>query len=108
VKKSNAALAFTKYNLMAAIEMHAFQGNFLFTDTGSIYQEMFDAFEAKRDTIPHSYHWGKYHLVSSKWVAAPYCSALVEFQEQQSILLDKAGHNMFASDLLKKLDVHLA
>ena len=107
VKSSNATLAFTKFEgVTATIEMPGPYTRFLFHETKRAYQKIFDSFESKRDSIPHSYHWGQYFPVNDYWVKNCFGEAMKDWMDQRSALLDAAGREMFASDLIVALGLH--
>ena len=82
------------------------RGEDTFTDTGPVFQEIYAALEANRDTIPHTYHWGQNFPVNSNWVKRSYGSDLEKWQAQRAILLDDGARDIFSNDVIEALGIH--
>ena len=106
VKPSKATLAFTRYeDVSVTIELPGAWGDVSFTETGAVFQMIYDALEEKREDIPHSYHWGQHFPVNDKWVKNCYGSALTTWRQQRATLLGEVGQYTFSNDLMEKLGI---
>jgi hypothetical protein len=101
VQRSDALLAFTKFDTTCTIET---------TGAGSrrtlnFYDRAWAALESQR--IPHTMHWGKVHDTSHANLRDRWGGNVAEWLAVRRSFLGPAGQHLFANDLLTKcrLDV---
>ena len=72
-----------------------------------LFHKIFEKFEERRDTLPHTYHWGKQMPENNYWVERAYGDALTEWQTKRDELLGAVGREMFANQLTEDLGIHV-
>ena len=100
VQRSDAFLAFTKFDTTCTIEMTGAGG----ARTQAFYQRAWAALDAAR--IPFTQHWGKVNNVTCENVRERWGSGVDDWLSARRSLLSPAGRNMFANDLLTKCELH--
>ena len=94
VQKSDALLAFTRFETTCTIEM---------TGAGSrrtlnFYDRAWAALDARK--IPYTQHWGKVHHINKENIRKRWGGAVDEWLEARRAFLSPAGRAMFSNDLL--------
>jgi len=100
VQKSNALLAFTRFDTTCTIEM---------TGAGSrrtlnFYERAWAALDARK--IPYTQHWGKVHHITCKNIRQRWGGAVDEWIEARRAFLSPAGRAMFSNDLLTACELN--
>ena len=100
VQKSNALLAFTRFDTTCTIEMTGAGSS----RTLNFYDRVWAALDARK--IPYTQHWGKVHHITGKTIRQRWGGAVDEWLEARRAFLSPAGRAMFSNDLLTdcKLD----
>ncbi len=100
VQKSNALMAFTRFDTTCTIEM---------TGAGSrrtleFYDRAWAALDARK--IPYTQHWGKVHHITSKDIRQRWGGAVDEWLAARRAFLSPKGRAMFSNDLLTACELH--
>jgi hypothetical protein len=94
VQKSNALLAFTRFDTTCTIEMTGAGSR----RTENFYDRAWAALDARK--IPYTQHWGKVHRITSRNVRQRWGSAVDEWLDARRAFLSPAGRAMFSNNLL--------
>ena len=103
IKKSNATLAFNKYDLTATVEMSGPLDRVFFQNQGRVRQKIKDAITASG--IPHTYHWGQDFPINDEWVRTAYGPRVDEWKQARADFLGDAI-DTFSNDLLENLGLY--
>jgi hypothetical protein len=100
VQRSDAFLAFTRFDTTCTIEM---------TGAGSqrtlnFYDRAWTALD--RAKIPYTLHWGKVHNTTCDNIRARWGSDVNHWLAARQTLLTRAGRTMFSNDLLAACQLH--
>jgi hypothetical protein len=105
IKKTVATLGFNKFDgITAAIDLYGPDSR-QYPNTGTNLLKFAALLE--ESAIPHSYHWVKLMPINDQWVVNCYGSSLDEWEAQRNGLLDAAGAEMFANDMMRSLGIHV-
>ena len=100
VQKSDALLAFTRFETTCTIEMTGAGSS----RTLNFYDRATAALDAQR--IPYTQHWGKLHGINAGNIRHRWGGAVDEWLEARGAFLSPAGRSMFSNDLLAACQLH--
>jgi len=100
VQRSDAFLAFTKFDTTCTIEMTGAGGD----RTREFYRRAWAALDSAR--IPFTQHWGKVNNTIDENIRQRWGSAVDDWLGARRSLLSPAGRALFSNDLLVKCDLH--
>lgn len=96
VKKSKAALAFTRHDPTSVLELDgAFSKNM-----ESFFDEVWKRLD--EEGIPHTYHWGKMSNLNSEKISMMYGDGLDKWIKARNKLLDKDAMKVFTNPIMKQ------
>ncbi len=97
VKKSDASLAFTKYDTTCVIELDGVASKRSTEFFSKAWQAMDDA------GIPYTQHWGKVNNLNRQRVRTAYGDSVDKWIEARHELLNETNRKIFSSPFLQKL-----
>lgn len=95
VKKSEATLAFTRFDPTCILELDCAES----TITRNFYTAVWNELQARN--IPHSFHWGKIHDLDEAKTRKLYGAAMDKWIEQRNKILSPASMKVFNTQALK-------
>jgi FAD binding domain len=101
VQRSDAYLAFTKFDTTCTIEVTGAGGG---DRTQGFYDRAWAALDAAK--IPYTQHWGKINNTTGDNIRERWGSAVDDWLRARRTLLSPAGRTMFANDLLTNCELH--
>lgn len=108
IRPSAGTLESTRFGpLTAAIDVFGPWDDWLFSDTEDTFEEIFTALAARKDDIPHCWHWGKkLPKDDGAWIDWCLGSDKDAWINQRKILLDPQQQDMFSNEYLESLGLH--
>jgi hypothetical protein len=100
VQRSDALLAFTKFETTCTIEMTGAAG----PRTENFYALAWAALDTAR--IPYTQHWGKINNTTASNLRARWGSSVDLWIAARQSLLSPAGRRLFSNDLLSRCELH--
>lgn len=94
VRKSNALLAFTRFDITCTIEMTGAGG----PQTAAFYERAWSALDARR--IPFTQHWGKINNTSATNIRDRWGGAVLAWQDARRSFLSPTARRMFSNEML--------
>jgi FAD/FMN-containing dehydrogenase len=95
VKKSNATLAFTRFDPTMVLEMDGV----LSPETTRFYEAVWN--ELEKNDIPYTFHWGKMNSLNPTRLKRMYGASLDQFQADRKRIIDPATLRIFTNDTMK-------
>jgi len=100
VQRSDALLAFTKFEMTCTIEMTGAGGD----RTKKFYNRAWAALD--RAGIPYTQHWGKINNTTAANLRTRWGSSVDQWIAARRSLLSPAGRRLFSNDLLSACELH--
>jgi len=107
VKTSKATIGTHLYEMTSCISVAGvYYDNVLFSGRNEeVFQKLFSAFDAKRNEIPHTYHWGKRFPINNYRVANAYGDTFVNWKAEREAFLGTRGRRMFTNELMESINM---